>query len=142
MSTSTTESTSIARTKLIFSWRSRNAKEGYLAICEAVRSGYNTREALLAVLPQFSPNRLVLALETLIASEMAYVNGSYLSVSDDMLIVEKLIAGQALELPIDCEVLKSKRALLDGILSQLGLQNPSKIWGLLNIDIKEAEHAG
>lgn len=139
---STTELARIPNTKLTFRWRTTNAKECYLAICEAVRSGYNTREALLAALPQFSLNRLVLALDALIASGMAHANFGCLSVSDDMLIVEALAEDHTLELPIKTEALTHNSPLLYEILSHLGLQNPSGALVLLSHRIKEVQDVG
>lgn len=126
-------------TQLTFSWRSRNIKECYIAICAAVRSGYCTREEIIEVLPQFSFNRLVLALDDLIASRMAQINFDQLTLSEDMIIVEALAAGRTIDLPIAADMLKSTGAMRD-ILGRLGLQNISGALELLRYEIKEIKH--
>lgn len=139
---STSYSIPVPETRLSFRWRSSNAKECYLAICEAVRLGYDTREALLAVLPQFSVNRLVLALDALIAAGMAQVDCGCLSVSKDMQIVETLASGQMLELPIEVDAFERDRTLIQEILAHLGLENPTGAMLLLGYTIEDAKNAG
>lgn len=127
------------KTRVTFRWKDYDSKECYLAIYEAVRFGYNTRETILDVLPQFSINRLVLALDKLIASGMAEISFGHLSISDDMLILDVLVKGEPLELPIAFEKLERNSPLLNEILSYLGLKNPSGAQELLKFSIKETE---
>lgn len=132
MSTSNT-----ARVNLRFPWRSAHSKECYIAICEAVRMGYNTREVLLTVLPQLSVNRLVQALDHLLAANMAHVNMGTLTINNDMRLVEALAAGPALELPLNSEGLVRNDPQLSEILMALGVQNPSGALTLLKPRIEE-----
>jgi len=96
-----------------------------------VELGYNTNDAILAALPQFSVNRLVLGLDKLLAAGMAHLNMSTLSIDTDMRIVEALAAGQALELPLEAEQLQRNDPLLCKILQGIGVQNPSGALSLL-----------
>lgn len=134
MSTSNT-----ARVKLKFLWRSPHSKECYIALCEAVRLGYKTKETLLAVLPQFSVNRLVMGLDNLLAANMAHVNMGTLTIDPDMRIVETLAAGQALGLPLDSEQLVRNDPLLIKILMAIGVQNPAGALTLLKLKIEEVK---
>lgn len=134
MSTSNT-----ARVKLKFLWRSPHSKECYIALCDAVRLGYNTKEVLLAVLPQFSVNRLVMGLDNLLAASMAHVNMGTLSIDPDMQILEALTAGQVLGLPLDSEQLVRNDPLLIKILMTIGVQNPAGALTLLKPKIEEVE---
>ncbi|AZL73959.1 MULTISPECIES: hypothetical protein [Pseudomonas] len=117
--------------RLSFQWQTPHSKECYVAICEAVELGYNTNDAILAALPQFSVNRLVLGLDKLLAAGMAHLNMSTLSIDTDMRIVEALAAGQALELPLEAEQLQRNDPLLCKILQGIGVQNPSGALSLL-----------
>ena len=123
--------------RLTFSWRAMNAKECYLAICAAVRFGFDTRETLLAALPQFSVNRLIVALDTLIAAEMAYINMGRLTIDKDMLIIEALAAGHPLDLPLEMQQLKRTPPLLNAILLSLGIKNPAGSLVLLKSRVEE-----
>jgi hypothetical protein len=126
-----------ARVKLKFQWRKAHSKECYVAICDAVRLGYDTNEALSAALPQFSINRLVLALDHLLAAHMAHLNMNTLTVDNDMLIVETLAAGQVLELPLEAEQLVRNDPLLSEILLGIGVQNPAGVLALLKPKVEE-----
>lgn len=128
MSTSST-----TRVKLSFQWRSSQSKECYIAISEAVRLGYNTNDALLAVLPQFSINRLVQGLDKLLAAEMAHLNMETLSIDDDMRIVEALAAGQVLH----GEQLDRNDPLMSKILMGIGVRNPAGALALLKPKVEE-----
>jgi hypothetical protein len=125
--------------KLKFLWRSPHSKECYIALCDAVRLGYNTKEALLAVLPQFSVNRLVMGLENLISASMAHVNIGTLSIDPDMQIVEALVAGRALSLPLDAEEFVRNDPLLIKILMTIGVQNAAGALTLLKPKIEEVK---
>ncbi|WP_122439463.1 hypothetical protein [Pseudomonas viridiflava] len=126
-----------AQIRLKFGWRSPHAKECYAAICEAVRMGYDTKDALLHVLPQFSLNRLVMALDSLLAAEVAQVNMNTLTINPDMLILETLAAGQAMDLPLAPELLVRNDPLLAEILAAIGVQNPGGALTLLKPKIEE-----
>lgn len=126
-----------AQARLKFSWRSPHAKECYVAICEAVRMGYGTKDALLQVLPQFSINRLVMALDSLLAAEVAQVNMNTLTINPDMLILETLAAGQALDLPLAPDLLVRNNPLLAEILAAIGVRNPGGALTLLKPTIEE-----
>lgn len=134
MSTSNT-----ARVKLKFLWRSPHSKECYIALCDAVRLGYDTKESLLAVLPQFSVNRLVMGLDNLLAASMAHINMGTLSIDPDMRILETIVAGQALDLPLDSEELVSNDPLLIKILMAIGVQNPAGALTLLKPKVEEVK---
>lgn len=123
--------------RLTFSWRVMNAKECYLAICAAVRSGFDTRETLLAALPQFSVNRLVMALDTLIAADMAHINIGRVVIDNDMLLIEALAAGHPLDLPLEAQQVARNAPLLNAILLGIGIKNPAGALVLLKSRIEE-----
>lgn len=125
-------------TTLKFRWRNGRQKDYYFAICAAVKAGYRSRQALLAALPQFSSQRLVLALEALIAAKMAWIEVNTLVISEDMAIVQALASAEALNLPLDSSSIKNNPALLHEILAHMGLHNPADALALLSYDIKEA----
>lgn len=121
---------------LNFRWRQGRLTEYYVAICTAVRAGHRTREALLAVLPQFSRQRLILALESLMTADMVWIELNMLVVSEDLPIIEALVEGEALSLPIAVADLKGNLSLLHEILRRIGVCNPVGTIALLAYDIK------
>lgn len=121
---------------LNFRWRQGRLTEYYAAICMAVRAGHRTREALMTVLPQFSQQRLVLALESLMAAGMVWIELNMLVVSEDLPIIETLVEGEALSLPIAVADLKGNLSLLHEILRRIGVHDPAGTISLLAYDIK------
>lgn len=125
------------KTRLTFRWRSIRNREGYVAICQAVRAGYDTRDVLLAALPQFSHNRLLSALDSLLGAGMAWIERGSLVVSEDMHIIETLADGKPLGLPIAAGILKPDIALQRELLSHLGLRDPDGALSLLSPKFEE-----
>jgi len=121
---------------LKFRWRQGRLTEYYFAICTAVRAGHRTREALLAVLPQFSKQRLILALESLMTADMVWIELNMMVVSEDLATIEALVEGDALNLPIDATDLKGNLSLLHEVLRRIGIRNPTGTISLLAYDIK------
>jgi hypothetical protein len=124
--------TTSAQTRLSFSWHPARHKECYQAIHAAVRLGHNTRDALVAALPQFSVNRLLLALDALIAAEAAAIHDGRLTVAQDLQRMEALVQSSPLMLPLkrtDCTA-----AVVADILRRLGVTNPAGAMGLLRFD--------
>ena len=128
----------MAKTEISFHWRNANLKDAILAISYAVSLGYDTRELLQQALPQFSKNRLLLALDLLFSSGMASVNLGVLSVSNDIKIIDQMVETK-IQLPIAEEEItppvKRKIAL------SLGLSNPAGIDVLLFTRTKEISNA-
>ncbi|CAG9269766.1 hypothetical protein [Paraburkholderia caribensis] len=125
------DDTTVARTRLTFSWHPARHKECYQAIHAAVRLGYNTRDAIVAALPQFSVNRLMLALESLIAAEAATVRDCQVTLAQDMQLLETIVQSP-LFLPLkrtECTV-----PVVVDILRRLGVTNPAGAMGLLRFD--------
>jgi len=59
--------------ELQFYWRRQDIKEAIYAVTKAVAAGYDTKDKLLAVLPQFSTYRIALAIDALITADMAKI---------------------------------------------------------------------
>lgn len=121
--------------KMTFSWRRAAMKESLIAISKAVSAGFNTRERLIAALPQFSVYRLALALDVLITADMAENHLGVLSIHPDMERVFAL-AGSTLLLPID--IANVDAAVRRIMLNKLGAKNPAGVESLLYIRIEEA----
>ncbi|MCY9824137.1 hypothetical protein [Aeromonas media] len=121
-------------TEITFHWRDKNLKDAVLAIYYAVAWGYNTQEKLLMALPQFSKNRLLLALDLLFTSGMASANLGVLTVSEDIRLIERIVETKFV-LPIQVDDLTApvKRKVALG----LGLKNAAGIDVLLFTKIKE-----
>ncbi|WP_323952250.1 hypothetical protein [Aeromonas hydrophila] len=121
-------------TEITFHWRDKNLKDAVLAIYYAVARGYNTQDKLLMALPQFSKNRLLLALDLLFSSGMASVNLGVLTVSEDIRLIERIVE-EKFELPIQVAELTPpvKRKVALG----LGLKNAAGIDVLLFTKTKE-----
>lgn len=123
-------------TRLTFRWRA--GSEPCHAIGAAVRHGYDTREALLGALPQFSLSRLTLGMERLLAAGMAEIHFGRLTVSGDLRIVEVLAQGQPLDLPLD--VASLDRITVLAVLARLGVRHPAGALDLLAYHHEEQEH--
>ncbi len=121
-------------TELTFHWRDKNLKDAVLAIYYAIASGYNTQETLQMALPQFSKNRLLLALDLLFTSGMASANLGVLTVSEDIRLIEQIVETKFV-LPIQVDDLTTpvKRKVALG----LGLKNAAGIDVLLFTKTKE-----
>lgn len=121
-------------TELTFHWRNKNLKDAVLAIYYTVAWGYNTRDKLLMALPQFSKNRLLLALDLLFSSGMASANLGVLTVSEDIRLIEQIV-GMKFDLPFSEGELTPpvKRKVALG----LGLKNAAGIDVLLFTKTKE-----
>ncbi|MDN7894381.1 hypothetical protein QZM93_37910 [Burkholderia cepacia] len=125
------DDTTPARTRLTFRWHPGRQKECYQAIHAAVGLGYDTRDALLAVLPQFSVNRLVLALDALIAADAAVISSGRLILVPDLRLLEVLVQSP-LVLPL--EQAECTEPVVRDILRRLGVANPVGAMSLLRFD--------
>lgn len=108
-----------------------------MAVCEAIRMGYSTRERLLAALPMFSLNRLVNVLDLLITADMVQIHAGVLGVSEDMRVVEAL-AGEAFELPVDADALLRDTPLRHHVFNGLGIHNAPGAEALLRYEVRES----
>lgn len=125
------DDTTPAQTRLSFRWQPWRQKECYQAIHAAVGLGYDTRDALLAVLPQFSVNRLVLALDALIAADAAVISAGRLILIPDLHLLDALVRSP-LVLPL--EPAECTESVVRDILRRLGIANPAGAMGLLRFD--------
>ncbi|RMX02050.1 hypothetical protein EBQ25_02130 [Allofranklinella schreckenbergeri] len=121
--------------ELQFYWRRQDIKEAIYAVTKAVAAGYNTKDKLLAVLPQFSTYRIALAIDVLITADMAKNNLGSLTIHSDMDIVFELLKGKFL-LPLKLEDAKMP-AMRRVLLNKLGCKNPAGVETLLNINAVE-----
>ncbi len=120
-------------TRVHFRWRSSQRLECVKAIRTAVALGYDTRAALLAGLPQFSLNRLVLALEHLIGGRGAEIVGDRLVLSADLALFDGLV-NTPLDLPVAPEQCSAN--LIQDILARLGIADPVAALTLLRFDVQ------
>lgn len=116
--------------ELQFSWRRQDIKEGIVAVTRAVAAGYDTKDKLLAALPQFSNFRIALAIDALFTAGMAENNLGTLTINPDMAIIFELIKRNFV-LPLSLEDAKapSVRRIL---INKLGCKNPAGVEALLN----------
>lgn len=121
--------------ELKFHWRHKDIWEAIYAVTKAVFAGYDTKDKLLAALPQFSTYRIALAIDALITADMAANNLGSLKIHPDMNIVFELLE-RSFVLPLslqDAKTPASRRVLLN----QLGCKNPAGVETLLKINIAE-----
>lgn len=121
-------------TEITFHWRDKNLKDAVLAIYYAVARGYSTQDKLLMALPQFSKNRLLLALDLLFSSGMASANLGVLTVSEDIRLIEQIV-DEKFELPI--QVVELTPSVKRKVALGLGLKNAAGIDVLLFTKTKE-----
>ena len=122
--------------ELNFYWKRQDIKEAIYAVTKAVTAGYNTRDKLLAALPQFSTNKIALAIDALITADMAENNIGFLSIHPDMDIVFQLLKNKFV-LPLSLEDAKSQR-VRRVLINKLGSRNPAGVELLLNTQVAEA----
>jgi len=121
--------------ELQFYWRRQDIKEAIYAVTKAVAAGYDTKDKLLAVLPQFSTYRIALAIDALITADMAKNNLGSLTIHPDMDIVFELLKGKFV-LPLSLKDAKAP-AMRRVLLNKLGWKNPAGVETLLNINAAE-----
>jgi hypothetical protein len=121
--------------KLQFYWRRQDIKEAIYAVTKAVAAGYNTKDKLLAALPQFSTYRIALAIATLITAGMAENNLGTLTLHSDMNIVFELLKATFV-LPMRMEDAKDPRKRR-ALINKLGCKNPAGVESLLSTSIAE-----
>lgn len=121
--------------ELQFYWRRQDIKEAIYAVTKAVAAGYDTKDKLLAVLPQFSTYRIALAIDALITADMAKNNLGSLTIHPDMDIVFELLKGKFV-LPLSLKDAKAP-AMRRVLLNKLGCKNPAGVETLLNINAAE-----
>ena len=118
-----------------FFWRLKDIKEAIYAVSKAVSAGYNTKDKLITVLPQFSTYRIALAIDALITADMAKINFGSLTIHPDMDIVFEIVDNKFI-LPLDLKNAKVP-AIQRRIINELGCKNPAGVQSLLNISINE-----
>lgn len=127
---------------LTFRWKRLALKESVFAIQAAARRGHVTSTEVMAALPQFSPVRLTLALDALIASDLASVNNQVLWVSPDVALLCKLSENpctvHAQRLP-DLNDRSNKEELARQYLIGQRAMNPEGMLALLKVDAKEVK---
>lgn len=121
--------------ELQFYWRRQDIKEAIYAVTKAVAAGYDTKDKLLAVLPQFSTYRIALAIDALITADMAKNNLGSLTIHPDMDIVFELLKGKFV-LPLSLKDAKAP-VMRRVLLNKLGCKNPAGVETLLNINAAE-----
>ena len=121
--------------ELQFYWRRQDIKEAIVAVTKAVAAGYDTKDKLLAALPQFSTYRIALAIDALITADMAENNLGVLTIHPDMDVIFELLKGKFV-LP-----LRVKDATAPGVrrvlINKLGCKNPAGVETLLNTNAAE-----
>ncbi|PAT40323.1 hypothetical protein CK623_06465 [Vandammella animalimorsus] len=121
--------------ELRFYWRRQEIKETIYAVAKAVAAGYNSKDKLLAALPQFSTYRIALAIDTLITADMAKNNLGSLAIHPDMDIIFELLKRKfVLPLSLKDATTPEMRRIL---LNRLGCQNPAGAEMLLKINATE-----
>lgn len=121
--------------ELQFYWRRQDIKEAIYAVTKAVAAGYDTKDKLLAVLPQLSIYRIALAIDILITADMAKNNLGRLTIHSDMDIVFELIKSKFV-LPLNLKDAKAP-AMRRVLINKLGCKNPAGVEMLLNINAAE-----
>ena len=126
----------MSKVELQFYWRYIAIEEAVFAVTKAVMSGYNTKDKLLSVLPQFSLHRIALAIDLLITADMLENNLGELTIHTDMNIIFELLNNK-FELPLSMDEMQIPgiRRLL---LNKLGCKNPAGVEMLLNTKYVEA----
>ena len=126
----------MSKVELQFYWRCFAIEEAVFAVTKAVMSGYNTKDKLLSVLPQFSLHRIALAIDLLITADMLENNLGELTIHTDMNIIFELLNNK-FELPLSIHEIQTPgiRRLL---LNKLGCKNPAGVEMLLNTKFVEA----
>jgi hypothetical protein len=123
--------------ELQFSWRRQAIKEAIVAVSKAVASGYNTKDKLLAALPQFSTHRIALAIDTLITADMAENSLGVLTIHPDMDVVFELLNGKFM-LPLSAKEAKTP-GVRRVLINKLGCKNPAGVETLLNTNTAEVK---
>lgn len=121
--------------ELQFYWRRQGIKEAIYAVTKAVVAGYDTKDKLLAALPQFSTYRIALAIDALITADMAENNLGSLTIHPDMDIVFELLKGKFV-LPLSLKDAKAP-VVRRVLLNKLGCKNPAGVETLVNTNAVE-----
>jgi hypothetical protein len=121
--------------ELQFYWRCQDIKEAIVAVTKAVAAGYNTKDKLLAALPQFSIHRIALAIDTLITADMAENNLGVLKIHPDMDVVFELLKDKFV-LPLSVKEAKAP-GVRRVLINKLGCKNPAGVEALLNTNTAE-----
>lgn len=127
---------------LTFRWKRPALKESIFAIQAAAQRGHVTSTDLMAALPQFPLVRLTLALDALIASDLAAVNNQVLWVSPDVKLLCELSENpctfQVQRLP-DLNDRSRREELVRQFLIGQRAMNPEGMLALLKVDTKEVK---
>lgn len=118
-----------------FYWKRPDIKEAIYAVAKAVAAGYNTKDKMLAALPQFSTYRIALAIDALITADMAKNNLGSLTIHPDMEIVFELLKGK-LALPLSLNDAKNP-TMRKILLNKIGCKNPAGVEVLLKTNASE-----
>lgn len=112
----------VAQTSVEIRWKREIENAECLAIMYAIDSGYNTRDALIFALPQFSQNRIEAALTILFASQLVAVQIEQLILSPDAMLIDEITMSPKLILPIVADEVTIPFML--SAFKQLGIENP------------------
>lgn len=126
----------MSKVELQLYWRHFAIEEAVFAVTKAVMSGYNTKDKLLSVLPQFSLHRIALAIDLLITADMLENNLGELAIHTDMNIIFELLNNK-FELPLSIDEMQIPR-IRRLLLNKLGCKNPAGVEMLLNTKFVEA----
>lgn len=121
--------------ELQFYWKRQDIKEAIVAVTKAVSAGYDTKDKLLAALPQFSTYRIALAIDALITADMAENNLGVLTIHPDMDVIFELLKGKFM-LPLTVKDAKA-RGVGRILINRLGCKNPAGVETLLNTTATE-----
>ncbi|EKF9276420.1 hypothetical protein O1B68_002161 [Vibrio cholerae] len=121
--------------ELQFYWRRQDIKEAIVAVTKAVAAGYDTKDKLLAALPQFSTYRIALAIDALITADMAENNLGVLTIHPDMDVIFELLKGKFV-LPLSVKDAKAP-GVRRVLINKLGCKNPAGVETLLNTNVVE-----
>ena len=116
-------------------WWRWDMKEVITAVAKAVSAGYDTKNKLLAALPQFSIYRVALAIDALITADMAEKNLDTLSIHPDMDVIFELLKGKFI-LPLSVKDVATP-GVRRVLINKPGCKNPAGVEALFNIKAVE-----
>ena len=125
------------KTAIQIRWRREVYSAECLAIIYALDSTFNTREELLHVLPQFSKNRLEVALESLFIYQLVSQQVDQLILSPDARRIDELTMQPDLILPVSTGDVTLSFMLK--LLGKLGFENPGIALGAIYFNSTSAD---
>ncbi|WP_408901149.1 hypothetical protein [Photobacterium piscicola] len=125
MNTTPTIQIDLVNAEIEIRWKREINSAECLAIMYAVNHGYNTREELIRVLPQFSQNRIQSALAILFAYQLVTQQMELLILSLDAILIDHITMAPNMVLPLDVGIELGNLPIsfqLD-VLQKLGIEN-------------------